>query len=121
MRNKQFSQIELLAVGIALISAAIIYLITRNTQDIFSVLYGALIAIAGFHGIVISSKSLIDNPNKAKNLAIMQYAFRYIIYLVLLVVGYIFLHLELVGMLVGFVSLSFAIKIHAILTHGKEV
>ncbi|OCN04769.1 hypothetical protein A4S06_10405 [Erysipelotrichaceae bacterium MTC7] len=121
MKSKQFVQIELLAGGIALISAAIMYLITQNVQDMFSVLYGALIAIVGFHSIVLSSERLLNNPSKAKNLAMMQFGIRYIIYIILFVFGVLVLHLELLGMLIGYVCVSFAIKIHAILTHGKEV
>lgn len=119
MGNKQFRQIEIIAIIIATITAVITFIVTRDWRDIASVYYGSLLAIVGFHSIVISSEKLMLS-DKAKGTAIAQFAVRYVAYAVLLFLGARILGLHLVAILLGFISISFAVKVHTLMHNGEE-
>ena len=114
-----YKEIEKLALLIMLVIAVVSGVVSINLMNGISVIYGGILNIIGFRNIVVSSKKLLYNPHASKN-ATIQYMLRFILYGVLIYLG-MQVDLHIVFMLLGFLSINLAIKVHTIRTQKEEI
>lgn len=112
-----YQKIMKLAGMIMVLSAFIAYLIMHDITYPLGVLLGGILSIGGFYWIVVMTNKIVSS-NKAQSLAVVHYLIRYLIYAVVLTIA-ILQGLNIISILIGFLCVSFAIRINTYL-EGKE-
>lgn len=117
--DKMYKEIEKLALLIMVVIALVCGIVSVDVMNGLSVVFGGVLNIIGFRTIVVSSNNLLHSPHASRN-ATMQYMIRFILYGILMYLG-MQVGLRIVCMLLGFLSVNLAIKIHTIRTRKEEI
>jgi len=117
--DQMYKDIEKLALYIMLVIALISAIISMDIKNGLAVIYGGVLNIMGFRNIVYSSKNLMYSANASRN-AMLLYMFRFIMYGVLIYFA-MQVGLHIVFILLGFLSVNLAIKIHTLKTRKEEI
>lgn len=117
--DKMYKEIEKLALLIMAVIALVCGIVSMDLMNGLSVVFGGILNIIGFRNIVVSSKNLLNSPHASRN-ATIQYMIRFILYGILIYLG-MQVGLSIVFMLLGFLSVNLAIKIHTLRTRKEEI
>lgn len=110
--DTMYKEIEYIALALTLFVAGVIGIATQDLKMALSVLFGGALNIIGFRWIVVSSRSILNNANASK-LAVLHFMIRYVSYGICMFLG-VQVGLNLLCMLVGFLSINIAIKLHTL-------
>lgn len=112
-----YHKVVKLACLILMICALAAFIIMRDITYPLGVLLGGILSIGSFYWIVAMTNQIVST-SKAKGLAVVHYLIRYLIYAVVLTIA-ILQGLNIISILIGFLCVSFAIRINTYL-EGKE-
>ncbi len=112
--RKNYLRIQQLALILTLIASLIAFLISKEINYALGIALGALAALLGFNWIIKMVNGLSSEDAKVQKKVKINYAIRLGAYALIFTGGY-YLGLNLIMMLIGYMMMNFAIKIHALL------
>lgn len=115
--NKLFQDIIKMAFAIMLVLCGLAFIIMQDITYPIGVLLGGCVSMISFLWIVAMTNKIIDSP-KAQALAITHFMFRYLLYIIVFLIGYK-CGLNILSMLIGSVCVNVSIKLNTYI-QGKE-